>query len=209
MEKMKPLMLLMDRETIRTAASVVKKGGLIIYPTDTVYGLGCNPFNKDAVEKIYEAKGRTGKPIPILVSSLNKARKVAVFTAGTLKITKKFWPGPLTIVLKKKRIMPRFFGGSSERVGLRIPNHPLTLSLIKICGGYLVGTSANISGSQPPKTALEALEQLKNKVGLILDGGETRLGVSSTVLDFAAGKPKILREGAITEREILNTIETM
>lgn len=192
---------------LKKAAKIVKEGGLIIYPTDTVYGLGCDPYNIQAVKKVFEVKGRKGKPLPILVSSIRKALNLAYFTSETLKIVKKYWPGPLTMVLKRKENAPSFLGGNPSLIGLRIPKHPVTLKLIRLCGGFLVGTSANLTGKKPPTTVDEAVKQIGDKVDLIVDGGKTIVGLSSTVLDFSTKTPKILREGPITKEEILEFLK--
>lgn len=200
--KMVNMVVVADNHQIKTAAKIVKNGGLIIYPTETVYGLGCDPYNLEAVKKVFKVKGRTNKPLPILVSNLKKAMEISYFTDEALKLAKKFWPGPLTIVLKRKNSAPSFLGGNPKLIGVRVPNHPVALKLVKLCGGFLVGTSANLSGKKPPTTAYEAAKQIGSKVDLILDGGKTSIGLSSTVLDLSTKKPKILREGPITKKEI-------
>ncbi len=192
---------------VKVAVEIVKKGGLIIYPTETVYGLGCDPYNKKAVKKVFEVKGRTAKPLPLLVSSLKKALDLAFFPKPALKIAKKYWPGPLTLVLKRKKKAPEFLGGDPSLIGLRVSKHPVASQIVRLCGGTLVGTSANLSGNKPSTTAQEAAKQLGNKVDLILDGGKTFFGVSSTVLDFSTEEPKILRVGPISKDEILSFIE--
>jgi len=192
---------------LKKAAKLVKKGGLIIYPTDTVYGLGCDPYNLQAVKKVFEVKGRKNKPLPVLISSMKKALDLAYFTSEALKIVKKYWPGPLTIVLKRRENAPSFLGGDPSLIGLRIPKHPVALKLIRLCGGSLIGTSANLTGKKPPTTVDEAIKQIGDKVDLIIDGGETVIGLGSTVLDLSTETPKILREGPITKEEISSLLK--
>ena len=189
-------------ENIRAAAEIVKRGGLVVYPTETVYGLGCNPFNVNAVDKLLKVKGKRDKPLPILSYSFNDIRKVAELSDKARKIGEKFWPGPLTLILPKK-LHSNIVTFDSATVGVRIPNHKVALKLIRLSGGLLVGTSANKTGVQPPTAAEEAYEQLKDQIDVILDGGVVELGVSSTVMDLTREKPKILRTGPITFESLL------
>lgn len=195
----------LNDENLKLAASIVKNNGLIIYPTETVYGLGANPFSEEAVKKVFDVKRRKDKPIPIIVSSLDEALKLAYFSEKALKLAKKFWPGPLTLVLPRKPLTPDFLG-SKELVGVRIPNNLSTLKLVKFCGGFLTGTSANISGQPAPTTAEEAEKQIGKHVDLIIDGGKTFYGLSSTVVDASTDKIKILRLGPIKIEDILKIV---
>ena len=189
-------------ENIRAAAEIVKEGGLVVYPTDTVYGLGCDPFNVNAVEKLIRVKGTRDKPLPILSCSFDDIEKVAELSNKARRIGEKLWPGPLTLILPKK-LLPDIVTFGLATVGVRIPNHEVALELIKLSGGLLVGTSANKTGVQPPSTATEAYKQLKDEIDVILDGGMTGFGVSSTMLDLTGEKPKILRIGPITLENLL------
>lgn len=176
---------------------MIKKGGVIVYPTDTVYGIGGNPFLEDVVIRIKNIKQREEKAMPILVSSLEKAKEMAYFNDLSLKIANTFWPGPLTIVLKTKvKFSPHLTGGR-DSIGLRIPNHELALKIIEASGGALIGTSANISG-RPPAISIEDLdEKIRSSVDLIIDGGKCYLGKPSTVIEVIDSKIKIIRIGAI------------
>jgi len=176
---------------------MIKKGGVIVYPTDTVYGIGGNPFLEDVVIRIKNIKQREEKAMPILVSSLEKAKEIAYFNDLSLKIANTFWPGPLTIVLKTKvKFSPHLTGGR-DSIGLRIPNHELALKIIEASGGALIGTSANISG-RPPAISIEDLdEKIRSSVDLIIDGGKCYLGKPSTVIEVIDSKIKIIRIGAI------------
>lgn len=192
---------------IRRASSLVKNGGLIIYPTDTVYGLGCNPFNVKAVERIFEIKGkRKEKPLPILGSNIRIVKKIAQINDQAMKVIRKFWPGPLTIIVPRRPYLPDIVTCRQKSVGVRIPNHFVAIRLISLCGGVLVGTSANKTGLKPPNTAHEASEQLGERVDAILDDGLAPLCQSSSVLDLTSVRPKMLREGPIKLEEVLNIL---
>ena len=131
---------------IHDLAQIVNNGGIVAYPTDTVYGLGCNPYMPNSVEKIFKLKIRENKPLPLLCDSLESALKIASFDKISLKLAEKFWPGPLTILAPLKDYSLKSLTRGSEFIGLRVPNHNDSLLLISECGGYLVGTSANLSG---------------------------------------------------------------
>ena len=190
---------------IKHASEIIKKGGLIVYPTETLYGLGCDPFNKEAVNRVFHVKKRKDKPLPIIISSLTKAREIAHFTPTALQLAKRFWPGPLTLVLKLKHKKLNHLGGNHQSIGLRIPMHPVASRIAKLSGGCIIGTSANITGGKPPKTAQEAFRQIGKQVDMLLDCGETKFGMASTVIAFTE-KPKLLRAGPISKSE-LNFIE--
>ena len=194
------------RNNILTASRIVRKGGLVVYPTETVYGLGCDPFNIEAVKRIFKVKGERRKPLPILASSVKHVEKIAFISQEGEKIAKEFWPGPLTLVFPKKLILPDIVTCNLDSVGVRIPKHDVALKLIDLSNGLLVGTSANKTGEKPPRTVQEAIQQLKEEVDVILDGGRTSLGRPSTVADLTSKKPRILREGPISLKEISNII---
>ncbi|MGP3667580.1 MAG: L-threonylcarbamoyladenylate synthase [Candidatus Bathyarchaeota archaeon] len=199
----------LNDENLKLAASIVKRNGLVVYPTETVYGLGANPFSMEAVKKVFNVKGRKeDKPIPIIVSSLDEALKLAYFSEKALKLAENFWPGPLTIILPRKPLTPDFLG-SREFVGVRVPNNASTLKLVKICGGFLTGTSANVSGQPAPVTAEEAERQIGKHVDLIIDGGRTFYGLSSTVVDLSSGEVKVLRVGPIKIEDILKVLSNI
>ena len=189
-------------ENIRVASEIVRDGGLVVYPTDTVYGLGCDPLNVKAVQRVFRVKGDRKKPLPILASSVADLEKIAGLSDRARKIAAKFWPGPLTIIVPKKSALPSVVTCGLGSVGVRVPKHDVAVQLIRLSGGLLVGTSANKMGEKPPRTASEAAEQLGEEVDVILDGGPTPLGVSSTVIDLIAEEPKILREGPISYEDI-------
>jgi len=195
-------------KNIGEASRVVKKGGLVVYPTDTVYGLGCDPFNVRAVERVFKVKGeRKEKPLPILASDIKFIEKIAYINEKARKIAERHWPGPLTLIVPKKPALPSIVTCGLASVGVRIPNHPVALQLISLCNGLLVGTSANKTGEKSPKTAQEATKQLGRLVDIVLDGGPTPLSQESSIVDLTSRKPKMLREGPVKLTEVLNALE--
>jgi L-threonylcarbamoyladenylate synthase len=190
-------------DNLAVASQILADGGLVAFPTDTVYGLGCNPFNVKALKRLFKVKGERDKPLPILASDVESIEKIAFLSEKARKIAARFWPGPLTLVLPKKTALPETATCNLNSVGVRIPKHDVVLRLIHLSNGLLVGTSANKTGAKPPCTAQEVAEQLREEVDVILDGGTTSLGISSTVVDFTQEKPKILRKGPIRLEEIM------
>lgn len=188
---------------IKIAAKILKQGGLVVYPTDTVYGLGCNPFDVDAVERLIHVKGTRNKPLPVLACNLTNVKRITELSPDARRIGEQFWPGPLTLVLPKKLLSDVVTFGLAT-VGVRIPNHGVALELIRLSGGLLVGTSANRTGSRPPTSVAEISKQLRDEVDVILDGGVTELGVSSTVLDLSGGEVKVLRRGCVSLEDVLD-----
>lgn len=196
-----------DITAMRMAAAFARFGMLVVFPTDTVYGLGTNPFNVLAVDRLLKVKGRPEeKGVPLLVSSMDDVLEIAHFDDDAVKLAEKFWPGVLTLVLKKRKIIPDIVTGGRESVAVRIPSHKVARSLAKMVGGVIVGTSANVSGRPPPKTAQEAIEQVGKEVDLVLDGGTASVGASSTIIDLTKSPPLIRRLGTISEEEIEEVI---
>jgi len=194
--------LKVSQSSILEATRVVKVGGLIVYPTDTVYGLGCDPFSTLAVKRLIDAKGQRKKPLPILASDIDHVKIVAEVTDVAERLARKFWPGPLTVVLKKKPQLPKMVTYGRDTVGVRVPNHPVALELLRGCGGLLIGTSANMTGEKSTVTAENAAHQLGEKVDLVLDGGRTTLGMDSTVVNLTDRKFRVERVGPISRKEI-------
>ncbi len=194
------------RKNIMVASRIVKRGGLVIYPTETVYGLGCNPFNVEAVNRLLNVKGNRIRPLPVLAASIDDVDKIAFISQNAKRVSAKFWPGPLTLVFPKKPVLPDVVTFGLDSVGLRIPDNDVALRLISLSGGLLIGSSANKSGEEPPRTVQEIPDELKEMVGMVLDGGSTAQGRPSTVADLTSRKPRILREGPIGLREILDTL---
>lgn len=192
-------------DDIDEAAKFVLEGGLIAYPTDTVYGLGCNPFDSDAVDRLVKAKERVKGSLPILVSSLQDAERLGEISGLAMRLANRFWPGPLTLVVRPRLNFPSRVTGDAVLVGLRIPNHRIATRLIKACGGALIGTSANISGRPSLRTAEEVVSELGDRVDLVVDGGPAPLGRESTVVRVLGEEATVLREGAISRDDILKT----
>ena len=182
---------------IAKALDILNSGGLVAFPTDTVYGVGALAYDGNAVESIYIAKDRPAeKAIPILIGDLEDMEKVGIdIPKAAYKLTARFWPGPLTCIIPKNLTLPKAVSASST-VGVRVPDHKVARALLRAAGPMAV-TSANISGQSSPSTAEEVLRQLNGRVPLIIDGGKTLGGVPSTVVEFSSDEVKILREGPI------------
>ncbi len=183
-----------NRSGVSEGARVVKSGGLIIYPTDTVYGLGCDPFDERAVSRLFQTKGREAKPVPVLCADLESAGRLVSMNDTALSLARRHWPGQLTIVAPLKRRVPVLVDQGGGTVGVRVPALPLCVELIRLCGGFLTGTSANVSGFPSCRSAEESLAALGEKVDLVLDGG-TRDGQESTVVRIDGDSFEVLRRG--------------
>ena len=191
-----------NKEGIKKASEIISKGGIVIFPTDTVYGIGCNPYNKESVEKIYKIKSRDIiKSVPVLTYSIKTAEKIVEFDQFTKKIVEKFWPGPLTVILKvtDKKIKESL--NLKNKIAIRVPDHKCTLELLKKCN-FLVGTSANISGDSPHTNPEECLKKLEN-YDIFVDGGMITSKGESTIIEIENEQIKIIREGYLTKDEIL------
>jgi len=192
---------------IQRAFEVLKNGGIIAFPTDTVYGLGALAFDNPAIESIYTAKERPiEKAIPILIGDLSDLDRIAENIPDmALRLSARFWPGPLTCILPKKATLPPAISATLT-VAARIPDHPHALALLKAAGPMAV-TSANISGKPSPSTAQEVYSQLSGRIPLILDGGKTPGGVPSTLVDCTGKEPVTLREGPISLDQLLLALQ--
>jgi len=189
-------------DAISKALDVLRAGGLVAFPTDTVYGVGTLAFDAGAVESIYTAKDRpVEKAIPILLGGPEDLDKVTTeIPLMAAKLSVRFWPGPLTLVIPKHPNLPDVVS-AMPTVGVRVPDHPIARTLLTAAGPMAV-TSANISGQDSPKTAEEVSRQLNGRISLILDEGETPGGVPSTVVNCLGAEPVILREGPVTLKDI-------
>src|SRR6266852_9670112 len=201
-------LLRIDKESLREAASAILKGGLVVYPTDTVYGLGCHPFDKEAVNKVADVKRRSKGNFPVLTSSIEKAKELGEVDGDAETLALRFWPGPLTIVVSSRAEFPPPIVGSDRMVGLRVPGRKDTLDFIVMCGGSLVGTSANISGAPSIRRADEAFKTFDGKVDLVLDGGSLSKSPESTVVRVTGKHVDILREGAVSREEMVIALKT-
>jgi len=186
----------MHEVSIGQAAQIVSKGGLIAYPTDTVYGLGCDPFNSVAVRKLVEAKRRVKGGLPILVDCSETAKELGEFNPIAVQLANNFWPGGLTIVVPSASEFPAEVP-SGGMIGFRMPDRADTLQLIRDCGSLLVGTSANISGMPSATTANEVLTSLGAEIDVVLDGGASKFSKGSTVVSVTDDGCFVLREGVV------------
>ena len=190
-----------DKEGIEKASQIINQGGIAVFPTDTVYGIGCNPYNRDAVRKIYEIKSRDiSKPFPVLVYSKEIAERIAFFDEFTKKIVEKFWPGTLTIILKLTDAELKKSLNVTDKIAVRVPNHKCTLELLKKCN-FLVGTSANISGQSSFTNPDECFNNIQ-KYDVFVDGGIITSKTESTIIEIENEKIKIIREGSLSYEEI-------
>ncbi|MGZ7043673.1 MAG: L-threonylcarbamoyladenylate synthase [Methanobacterium sp.] len=179
---------------IKIAVKALKEGKTVLYPTDTVYGIGANIFNIEAVEKIYKIKKRPlNKPISVCVSSINDLHKIAYLNKDMEKKLEYIFPGPFTVILKKKNIVPPILTAGSEKIGIRIPDSKICMELSSEFP--ITTTSANISGKTVAESVEGVLEQLEDEIDLILDAGIFRHGIHSTVIDMTVSPPLILRKG--------------
>lgn len=191
-----------SEDALRRAVEVLEGGGLVAFPTDTVYGLGALPWDAEAVRGLYRAKRRPpDRPIPLLLSDPGQVSRIAVPTGPFAKLSAHFWPGGLTLVLPKAARVPAAVS-ARPTVAVRVPDLPLARRLIRQAGGVLAVTSANISGQPSPTTAEEVEAQLGGRIALILDGGPCPGGVASTIVDLTTSPPALVRRGAIREADL-------
>ena len=190
----------MEADVCVEAVQCLKSGGIIAIPTDTVYGLGTDPFNASAVQKLYTIKGRPdGKPIPLVLSSVEDVHRVAQNLPDYFfHLTDRFWPGGLTVIVEAKDLLPVLTAGGNT-VGVRIPDNPLLLKILKTFGGPAAITSANLSGEPPATSPQEIGEELASRIDVIVDGGKTPGPIPSTVYDISVSPPLIRRHGVISE----------
>ena len=191
-----------DKEGIEKTFQVIKKGGIVVFPTDTVYGIGCNPYNANAVEKIYEIKSREKiKSLPVLAYSLDTVKEIARIDTFTEKIIKKYWPGTLTLILELTDKKLKKSLNLDNKIAVRIPDSKCTLKLLEKCG-LLVGTSANISGSSPSTDPKECLKNITN-YDVFLNGGTITSKGESTIIEIENEEIKIIRKGVLKKEEIM------
>lgn len=194
----------MTADEIRRAADLVRHGGLVAFPTETVYGLGANALDVKAVERIYEAKGRPwASPLIVHVADEMMARSItAEWPDAAHRLAERFWPGPLTIIVKKAEIVPDLVTAGLDAVGVRLPAHPIALELIRQAGVPIAAPSANRFGEISPTTAEHVRASLGERVDMILDGGPTQVGIESTVVSLRRDPPAVLRPGMITQDQL-------
>lgn len=188
----------------RRAVEALRRGEVIVFPTDTIYGLGCRIDDERAVRRIFEIKSRPStEPLPVLLADpaqvVDFAREIP---PAARRLISRFWPGPLTLVLRRSERIPLTVTGGGDTVALRVPAHPLPRALVRELGVPIVGTSANSHGMPSPVTAQQVVFDLGDRVDLVLDGGRVPLGRESTVVDVTGGIPRIVREGALSAPEV-------
>ena len=185
---------------ISKAAKLLKLGGLVAFPTETVYGLGADGFNKEASRKIYAAKGRpSDNPLILHIADWEQLDKIAInISKEADKVMRAFWPGPLTVILNKKKEVPYETTGGLDTVAVRMPSHPVARRLLSESQVCVAAPSANTSGRPSPTTAKYVIEDMNGKIDMIIDGGSVGLGLESTIVDFTSDVPTVLRPGFIT-----------
>ncbi|KXS41461.1 MAG: translation factor SUA5 [Methanolobus sp. T82-4] len=191
-------------EIIEEAAAIIKEGGTVAFPTETVYGLGADALNPVAVEKIFEAKGRPAdNPLIVHVASKEDVGDLAKhIPEKAYVLMDKFWPGPLTLILQRKEIVPDITTGELDTVALRMPDNRIALELIRVSGRPLAAPSANLSGKPSPTTADHVVADLSGRIDAVIDAGAVNVGVESTVIDMSSEPPAILRPGMISKEDI-------
>lgn len=196
----------------KRAGEIIKAGGLVAFPTETVYGLGGDALNADASKKIYAAKGRpSDNPLIVHIADIEDLDGIVSYIPDAARIlAEKFWPGPLTMVFKKSETVPESTTGGLDTVAVRMPDHPIALRFIKASGGYIAAPSANISGRPSPTTGKHVLDDMDGRIEMILDGGPCGIGLESTIVDVTEEIPMILRPGYISiqmVRDVLGRAE--
>lgn len=198
----------LDAQEIARAAEKLNAGGVVAFPTETVYGLGADAFNPEAVRRVFTLKGRPrSNPLIVHVADAEAARRcVTYWPLEAEALARAFWPGPLSLVLPKVDTLPHMVTGGGPNVALRSPGHPVALALLQAFGGAMVGPSANLSGSVSPTEAAHVRGVWPESEVLVLDGGRCRVGIESTVLSLAGPAPRVLRPGVVTPQEIAKVL---
>ena len=189
-----------DEQTIMQAGEIIRNGGLVAFPTETVYGLGGDGLNPDSSRKIYAAKGRpSDNPLIIHIYRMEDLEVlVKEIPESARKLAEAFWPGPLTMILPKADVVPKETTGGLDTVAVRMPSHKVALAFIKAAGGFVAAPSANLSGKPSPTLAKYVLEDMDGRIDMIIDGGDIAIGLESTIVDLTGDVPMILRPGYIT-----------
>jgi L-threonylcarbamoyladenylate synthase len=192
--------LSISRKSIKRARRLLRDGEIVAFPTDTVYGVGVNAFDRSAVRKLYKAKKRpSDKPVPVFITQIDDLNQVARDVPDKAwKLLKKFWPGALTVVLPRSPDLPGEVTAGQDTVAVRLPAHPVCLELVAKVGGPLAVTSANISGQPAPTSAEDVMAQLAGRIALLLDGGPTPTPHPSSIVDLSVHPPRLLREGDLS-----------
>ncbi len=198
--------LLLDKSQTKTAAEILRRGGIVGIPTETVYGLAADALNGGAVAKIFAAKGRPmDNPLIVHIADFSDIEKyglVKEIPDGAERLARAYWPGPLTIIMKRSDVIPKEVSAGLDTVAIRLPSHPLARQIIREAGVPLAAPSANLSGSPSPTTAQHVLNDMDGKIDAVLDGGACDVGVESTVITLATDVPRLLRPGGITVAQL-------
>lgn len=197
-----------EEKWIEEAGQILKNGGLVAFPTETVYGLGANALDEEAAAKIYFAKGRpSDNPLIVHIADFSDLEKIVEdVPEEAKKLADAFWPGPLTIIMRKNEKVPYGTTGGLETVAVRMPNHEIALKMIRAGGGFIAAPSANTSGRPSPTMASHVAEDMNGKIDMILDGGSVGIGLESTIIDLSEEVPTILRPGFITQQMLEDVI---
>lgn len=197
-----------DRSVIQRAGKIIKDGGLVAFPTETVYGLGGDALNPGSSARIYAAKGRpSDNPLIVHIADMEALSKIVTeIPEGAFKLAEAYWPGPLTMIFHKKPVVPYETTGGLDTVAVRMPSDVIARELIKASGGYIAAPSANLSGRPSPTSASFVKEDMDGRIEMILDGGDSEVGLESTIVDFTDVHPMILRPGYITEEMISSVL---
>lgn len=200
-----------NQEIFEQACAILQKGGLVAFPTETVYGLGGNALDPKASEKIYAAKGRpSDNPLIVHIAEEKDLEKLCdEIPDAARKLAKEFWPGPLTMIMKKKDIVPRTTTGGLDTVAVRMPKNETALQLIRSSGIYIAAPSANLSGRPSPTRAEHVLQDMDGRIDMIIDDGSVDIGIESTIVDLTEEIPKILRPGYITKEMLEKVVGTV
>ena len=201
-----------DEALISQAGKIIKNGGLVAFPTETVYGLGGDALNRESSKKIYAAKGRpSDNPLIVHIADIRDMDGIVLkVTENALKLAERFWPGPLTMILKKSDLVPLETTGGLDSVAIRMPVHKTAAAFIKAAGGYVAAPSANISGKPSPTSAKYVIQDMDGRIDMIIDGGDSGIGLESTIVDLTGDIPVLLRPGYITVeqlREVLGNVD--
>ena len=201
-----------DEALISKAGEIIKNGGLVAFPTETVYGLGGDALNRESSKKIYAAKGRpSDNPLIVHIADINDMESIVTkVTEDALKLADRFWPGPLTMILEKSDRIPLETTGGLDSVAIRMPIHKTAAAFIKAAGGYVAAPSANISGQPSPTSAKYVIQDMDGRIDMIIDGGDSGIGLESTIVDLTGDIPVLLRPGYITVeqlREVLGQVD--
>lgn len=202
-----------NMNAISQAGAIIRNGGLVAFPTETVYGLGANALNAEASAKIYEAKGRpSDNPLIAHIADIDMlAPLVAEIPTAAVKLMDAFWPGPMTLIFNKSDVVPKGTTGGLDTVAVRYPDHPIAQALIKSAGVSIAAPSANLSGKPSPTLGEHVIDDMNGRIDMIIDGGMVGMGLESTIVDVTVNPPMILRPGFITEemiQKVVGTVET-